>query len=169
RETGAHAVTQREQALVPRLAAAALVLIEAHPCGHCRERGLREWPEASGVQVGEALEHRKLAPRLLEGQSITRSTGAWSERTRPWRTRRARSQRTGGLAERPRTRTWSMPVGEDPSNPHSGVVRSASVWDWRTLTLKSPASTAGSSGRATPSTNTAALSSSASARRLSGA
>src|SRR6266545_4984331 len=60
------------------------------------------------------------------------------------------------------------PLANAPAQRQSGPARSARVREKRTLTLKSPQRSTGSFGPAIPSTKTAARSSSASARRLSG-
>ena len=78
-----------------------------------------------------------------------------------------RASRYGADAVAPRTSTWSIP-GPGLREPHSRPVRSCSVRERTYGTLKSPASTTTSSGRADETANHAARSNSASARRWSG-
>src|SRR5205814_765932 len=135
---------QLEHALEPRLAAAPLLLVVAGPLLHRLQRRACERPERPRVEVRVAIEHRKERPRFRVCHSTSRSTGAWSESTRPPRIRRSTGQTCGGPAARPRARMWSMPVGVAPEKPHSAVMRSGRVRELRRVRLKSPHSRTGS-------------------------
>ena len=134
------------------LAAAALAQVAPQLLGERVGGRARERSERAGVQVREPLEHREERPRLLERHSTTRSTGAWSDRTR-----------AAELAplERPRRRAGDdVEVADEdvvdaragPENPHPSRVRSSRVRERAKLTLKSPATATGSPGCASPST-----------------
>jgi hypothetical protein len=70
-----HAAAKRKHVVEPGPAPATVLLVEAGPLRHRLERSARERAERARIEIGEALEDRKLRSRFGRSHSTSRSTG----------------------------------------------------------------------------------------------
>ena len=95
-EPCAKSIPQPHHLLEVRQAAAPLEGVPLQRRADGVERRARHRPKGAGVEIRDPLQHGELPPRLLERHPTSRSTGAWSDSTRPFCTRRERSHRGAG-------------------------------------------------------------------------
>ena len=107
---------QREHLVDVGLAAAAPLEVGVVAGFHRLDRRARNGAHRAGVQVRDPFEGGELRAGFVEIHCRDRSTGAWSDRSMPFRVRRASGHTSRVPGFPPRTRMWSIagPPSEKP-------------------------------------------------------